>query len=67
MRRIPNLNPIKSAQTVNGQIVVTLTDGEIMTLFEANDINPEELIGKTIFEAGSLFIRRQLDLQPVLA
>ncbi len=67
MRRIPNLNPIHSAKTVEGKIVVTLTDGEQIQLFEAKNIEPEELIGKDIFEAGSMFLHRQIDCQPVLA
>ena len=67
MRRIPNLNPIQSAKTVEGKIVVTLTDGEEKELFEAKNIEPEELIGKDIFEAGSMFLHRQIDFQSVYA
>jgi hypothetical protein len=67
MKRIPNLNPIQSAKAVNEKIVVVLTDGEEMTLFEAGIVEPDELIGLDIFEAGSLYFHRQMSSQAVFA
>jgi hypothetical protein len=61
MFRNRNLNPIATATaSYDGQMVVKLTDGEELTLTGLEHILPEETIGKTLLEVGSLKVQRDL-------
>jgi hypothetical protein len=61
MFKTRNLSPIeKVLSSYDGQMVVKLTDGEEFTLTGLEHILPEETIGKTLLEVGSLKVQRDL-------